>query len=62
MNEAAEREPIADVANPMGIEGIEYVEYRVSRPQALGQVLSSWAFGPSLATVRAKCCCTGRAR
>jgi 4-hydroxyphenylpyruvate dioxygenase len=46
MNEAAEREPIADVANPMGIEGIEYVEYRVSRPQALGQVLELMGFRP----------------
>ena len=43
---AMEREPLVDAANPLHIEGIEYVEYRTSRPQALGQVLELMGFSP----------------
>ena len=41
-----DREPLTDASNPMGIEGVEYIEYRVSRPQALGSVLEQMGFRP----------------
>jgi 4-hydroxyphenylpyruvate dioxygenase len=41
-----DREAFADTSNPMGIEGVEYIEYRVGRPQALGQVLELMGFSP----------------
>ncbi|HET7863214.1 MAG TPA: VOC family protein [Burkholderiaceae bacterium] len=40
------REPIADAANPLGLDGIEFIEYATSRPQALGQVLETMGFRP----------------
>ena len=46
MSTPLDREPLADTSNPMGIEGVEYIEYRVSRPQALGQVLELMGFSP----------------
>ncbi len=46
MNSPSDREALADVSNPMGLEGIEYIEYRTARPQALGQVLELMGFRP----------------
>jgi 4-hydroxyphenylpyruvate dioxygenase len=40
------REAIADATNPLGLDGIEYIEYATSRPQALGQVLEMMGFRP----------------
>jgi 4-hydroxyphenylpyruvate dioxygenase len=40
------REVIADGANPLGLDGIEYIEYATSKPQALGQVLEMMGFRP----------------
>jgi 4-hydroxyphenylpyruvate dioxygenase len=40
------REAIADAANPLGLDGIEYIEYATSKPQALGQVLEMMGFRP----------------
>ena len=40
------REAMADTVNPLGIEGIEYIEYATSKPQALGQVLEQMGFKP----------------
>ncbi len=44
------REPLqdsfSDAANPIGLDGIEFVEYATSRPQALGQVLEMMGFRP----------------
>ena len=40
------REAIAEGANPLGLDGIEYIEYATSRPQALGQVLEMMGFRP----------------
>ncbi len=40
------RETIADGANPLGLDGIEYIEYATSKPQALGQVLEMMGFRP----------------
>jgi 4-hydroxyphenylpyruvate dioxygenase len=40
------REAIADATNPLGLDGIEYIEYSTSKPQALGQVLEMMGFRP----------------
>jgi 4-hydroxyphenylpyruvate dioxygenase len=43
------REALADAldaANPLGLDGIEYVEYTTSAPQALGGVLEQMGFRP----------------
>jgi 4-hydroxyphenylpyruvate dioxygenase len=39
-------EAIADGANPLGLDGIEYIEYATSKPQALGHVLEMMGFRP----------------
>ena len=44
MSSAREMSP--DVSNPLGLDGIEFVEYSTSRPQALGQLLESIGFRP----------------
>ncbi|MBL8316983.1 MAG: 4-hydroxyphenylpyruvate dioxygenase [Burkholderiaceae bacterium] len=47
MNDAArDREAIGEVPNPLGLAGIEFVEYATTRPQALGQVLEMMGFRP----------------
>jgi 4-hydroxyphenylpyruvate dioxygenase len=43
---AEQRENIAEVDNPLGMDGIEFIEYVSARPQALGQVLESMGFKP----------------
>lgn len=43
---AADREAIGDIPNPLGLAGIEYVEYTTSQPQALGHVLELAGFSP----------------
>ncbi len=40
------REPIGEVTNPLGIEGIEFVEFATSRPLALGSLLEAMGFHP----------------
>ena len=40
------REAMADSANPLGMAGIEFIEYVTSRPQALGQALEMMGFRP----------------
>ena len=42
----ADREAIPDAPNPLGLDGIEFIEYTTSRPQALGQVLETMGFRP----------------
>ncbi len=42
----ADRESIFDAANPLGLDGIEFIEYATARPQALGQVLEMMGFRP----------------
>jgi 4-hydroxyphenylpyruvate dioxygenase len=46
MPDPHDREPLTDAANPLGLDGIEFVEYATSRPQALGQVLEMMGFRP----------------
>lgn len=45
-----EREPLqasfSDARNPVGLDGLEFVEYATLRPQALGQVLEMMGFRP----------------
>lgn len=42
----SDREDIARDANPLGLAGIEFIEYATSKPQALGQVLEMMGFRP----------------
>lgn len=46
MSESSDRELIADASNPLGLAGIEFVEYSTAKPQALGQVLEMMGFRP----------------
>lgn len=41
-----DREDIGALPNPLGLLGIEFIEYTTSRPQALGQVLERLGFVP----------------
>ena len=41
-----DREAIGALPNPLGLDGIEFIEYATSRPQALGQVLEMMGFRP----------------
>ncbi len=43
---AQDRESIDDTANPLGLDGIEFIEYLTTKPQALGQVLEMMGFVP----------------
>jgi len=43
---AAERESVDEGSNPLGLDGIEFIEYATSKPQALGQVLERMGFRP----------------
>ncbi len=43
---SADREEIRDLANPLGLDGIEFIEYTTSKPQALGHVLEMMGFRP----------------
>ncbi|MES2401756.1 MAG: VOC family protein [Pseudomonadota bacterium] len=42
----ADREAILDASNPLGLDGIEFIEYTTAKPQALGQVLEMMGFRP----------------
>jgi len=46
MTPPIEREALTDAANPLGLDGIEFIEYATSKPQALGQVLEMMGFRP----------------
>lgn len=50
VNPPSEREPLqasfSDAANPLGLDGIEFIEYATPKPQALGQVLEMMGFKP----------------
>ena len=41
-----DREIADDAANPLGLDGIEFIEYATRRPQALGQVLETLGYRP----------------
>ena len=42
----ADREAIGEGPNPLGVLGIEFIEYATSKPQALGNVLETMGFKP----------------
>ena len=46
MTPSQAREAVPDVTNPLGLEGIEFIEYTTPRPQALGQLLEQVGFRP----------------
>src|SRR5258706_7715186 len=46
MTSTAEREAVDDAPNPIGLDGIEYIEYATSKPQALGTILETMGFKP----------------
>jgi 4-hydroxyphenylpyruvate dioxygenase len=46
MTTAPDRESLADATNPLGMDGIEFVEFSTAKPQALGQVLEMIGFRP----------------
>ena len=41
-----DREAIGDGPNPLGVLGVEFIEYTTSKPQALGNVLETMGFKP----------------
>jgi len=47
---ALSREPLqasfSDASNPIGLDGVEFIEYATAQPQALGQVLEMMGFKP----------------
>jgi 4-hydroxyphenylpyruvate dioxygenase len=42
----ADREFLADARNPIGLDGIEYIEYTTSQPEVLGGLLQQVGFRP----------------
>jgi 4-hydroxyphenylpyruvate dioxygenase len=46
MTNASRREAVPESLNPLGINGIEFVEFATSKPQALGGVLEKMGFRP----------------
>jgi 4-hydroxyphenylpyruvate dioxygenase len=40
------QEAFSDAANPIGLDGVEFIEFATSKPQALGQVLEMMGFRP----------------
>ena len=46
MTSALPRESVPEPANPIGFDGIEFIEFATSRPQALGGVLEMMGFRP----------------
>src|SRR5512140_584343 len=46
MTNAMDREAVPEPLNPLGIDGIEYIEFATSKPQALGGVLETMGFRP----------------
>ena len=46
MTQVSDRELTAVTSNPLAMEGIEFIEYSTSKPQALGQVLEMMGFLP----------------
>jgi 4-hydroxyphenylpyruvate dioxygenase len=46
MSQATDRESVPESPNPIGMDGIEFIEFTTSRPQALGGVLERMGFCP----------------
>ena len=46
-----DREAIPEPHNPLGMDGLEFIEFATSKPQALGGVLEAMGFRPEMFTV-----------
>jgi 4-hydroxyphenylpyruvate dioxygenase len=46
MTQQSDRELTAQTGNPLAMDGIEFVEYSTTKPQALGQLLETMGFRP----------------
>ena len=46
MTNTMEREAVPETVNPLGFDGIEFIEFATSRPQALGAFLETMGFCP----------------
>ena len=46
MQITADRESLTDATNPLGLDGIEFIEFVTAKPQAFGQVLEMMGFRP----------------
>ncbi len=46
MTNALDREAVSEPDNPLGFDGIEFIEFATSKPQALGGVLETMGFRP----------------
>ncbi len=46
MAQQSDRELTTETGNPLGMEGIEFVEYSTAKPQALGLLLETMGFRP----------------
>ena len=46
MTNAMDREAVPEPLNPLGVDGIEFIEFATSKPQALGGVLELLGFRP----------------
>jgi len=46
MSNATDRESVPESPNPIGMDGIEFIEFTTSKPQALGGVLERMGFRP----------------
>jgi 4-hydroxyphenylpyruvate dioxygenase len=46
MTNALDRETVPEPLNPLGVDGIEFIEFATSKPQALGAVLEMMGFRP----------------
>src|SRR5438477_10306975 len=46
MTQLSDRELTAVASNPLAMDGIEFIEYSTSKPQALGQLLEAMGFHP----------------
>ena len=46
MQDRTDRESLADATNPLGLDGIEFIEFSTAKPQAFGQVLEMMGFRP----------------
>ena len=46
MTHTLDREAVPEPQNPLGIDGLEFIEYATSKPQAMGGVLETMGFRP----------------
>lgn len=46
MTNTMDREAVPELSNPIGFDGIEFIEYATSKPQALGGILEMMGFRP----------------